>query len=63
MKEINNSKKFTMFFSRRNKNKTNLINIDIKTISNWSAPYRNWKFYPDYIISGDPKINGFEDVI
>lgn len=36
--------------------------IDTNTVKQWSAPYRNWHYYPDHVISGKPNIKGFEKV-
>ena len=36
--------------------------IDSKTVKKWSAPYRNWHYYPDHVIAPKPNIKGFEDV-
>ncbi len=36
--------------------------IDTNTVKQWSAPYRNWHYYPDHVISGKPNIKGFEMV-
>ena len=38
------------------------ISIDEKTIQKWSAPYRGWHYYPDYVIPAKPGIKGFEGV-
>lgn len=35
--------------------------IDPATITAWSAPYRNWYYQPDHVISSAPKIAGYED--
>ncbi len=34
--------------------------IDAATLDRWSAPYRNWHYYPDHVISSKPKIPGHE---
>ena len=34
--------------------------IDRATLDTWSAPYRNWTYWPDHVIAGDPKIPGHE---
>ena len=31
------------------------------TLDQWSAPYRNWHYWPDHVIPADPKIAGHED--
>lgn len=36
------------------------MSIDKKTIEAWSAPYRNWHYYPDHLISEQPEIDGQE---
>jgi len=36
--------------------------IDTNTIKQWSAPYRNWHYYPDHVIGPKPNIKGFENV-
>jgi len=36
--------------------------IDPSTVKEWSAPYRNWHYYPDHVIPAEPGITGFEDV-
>jgi predicted GH43/DUF377 family glycosyl hydrolase len=36
--------------------------IDANTVSRWSAPYRNWHYYPDHVIPARPAIKGFESV-
>lgn len=40
-----------------------LENVEIgrETVDRWSAPYRNWYYYPDPIISATPDIEGFEE--
>lgn len=38
------------------------MTISSDTITQWSAPYRNWHYYPDHVISGNPGIPGFENV-
>jgi predicted GH43/DUF377 family glycosyl hydrolase len=34
--------------------------IDSVTIKKWSAPYRNWHYQPNYVISKNPNIKDFE---
>lgn len=34
--------------------------IDSATVAKWSAPYRNWTYYPNHVIASDPKIPGYE---
>jgi len=36
--------------------------IDSETVKQWSAPYRNWHYYPDHVIPAKPNIKGFEKV-
>ncbi len=36
--------------------------IDADTVKKWSAPYRNWHYYPDHVVPGKPEIKGFEKV-
>jgi len=36
--------------------------IDTATLAAWSAPYRNWHYYPELIIPAEPGIEGFPDV-
>jgi len=36
--------------------------IDEKTLEEWSAPYRNWHYYPDLVIPPGPDIPGIENV-
>lgn len=36
--------------------------IDAETVKKWSAPYRNWHYYPDHVIAPKPNIKGFEKV-
>jgi len=36
--------------------------IDPQTVQAWSAPFRNWHYYPDHVIPGAPAIPGYEDV-
>lgn len=35
--------------------------IDLATLDLWSAPYRQWHYWPEYVIPVDPKIPGHED--
>lgn len=37
--------------------------IDAETVKKWSAPYRNWHYYPDHVIAPKPNIKGYENVI
>jgi predicted GH43/DUF377 family glycosyl hydrolase len=34
--------------------------IDDATLAAWSAPYRDWHYYPDHIIPAEPAIPGYE---
>ena len=34
--------------------------LDSATVETWSAPYRNWHYYPDHVIPAEPRIPGFE---
>lgn len=34
--------------------------VDSKTLARWSAPYRGWHYYPDWIIPPKPSIPGHE---
>ena len=34
--------------------------IDRATLDQWSAPYRDWYYYPDHVIGSDPAIPGYE---
>jgi len=34
--------------------------IDRETMDTWSAPYRGWHYYPDHVVSSQPKIPGCE---
>jgi alpha-N-arabinofuranosidase len=36
--------------------------MDTNTVKQWSAPYRNWHYYPDHVIGAKPNIKGFENV-
>ena len=35
--------------------------IDQATMDKWSMPYRGWHYWPDHVISSEPKIPGHED--
>lgn len=39
-----------------------LVTIDDDNIKEWSAPFRNWLYYPKHVVPASPKIKGFEDV-
>ena len=30
------------------------IPIDSETLANWSAPYRNWHYWPELVVSASP---------
>ena len=34
--------------------------IDASTVAQWSAPYRNWHYWPDHVIPSEPRIPGHE---
>lgn len=34
--------------------------IDRATLDAWSAPYRNWHYYPSHVIPAEPNIPGYE---
>jgi glycosyl hydrolase family 32 len=34
--------------------------IDLTNMDAWSAPYRNWHYWPDYVIPSQPNIPGYE---
>ncbi len=36
--------------------------IDAQTIHAWSAPFRNWHYYPEHVIPNTPNIPGYEGV-
>ena len=36
--------------------------IDADTLKQWSAPYRNWHYYPHHVILPKPNVKGFEGV-
>ena len=36
------------------------VNVDRSTLDLWSARYRNWRYWPDHVISAKPRIEGFE---
>ncbi len=35
--------------------------VDAQTVKRWSAPYRNWHYWPDYVIPAQPGIPGHAD--
>jgi hypothetical protein len=35
-----------------------LTDIDRATLDRWSAPYRNWHYWPDHVIPSEPRIAG-----
>ncbi len=35
--------------------------IDAALLDAWSAPYRNWHYYPDHVIPAKPKVPGLEE--
>ena len=37
--------------------------IDSQTLSNWSAPYRNWHYWPDHVIPNSPPLPGATNII
>jgi predicted GH43/DUF377 family glycosyl hydrolase len=37
--------------------------IDADSVKQWSAPYRNWHYYPEHVIPAKPDIKGFENVL
>jgi len=37
--------------------------IDAATLDRWAAPFRNWHYYPDFIIPDNPRIPGHEDFL
>ncbi len=37
------------------------VNIETDTLSRWSAPYRNWHYYPEYVIPQKPQVPGHEE--
>jgi len=37
--------------------------IDDKQVKEWSAPFRNWHYYPDHVIPVSPHIQGYEDIL
>lgn len=37
--------------------------IDQETMDQWSAPYRGWHYWPDHVITAEPKIAGFEQFV
>ena len=36
--------------------------IDTRLLREWTAPYRNWHYYPLHVISNKPGIEGFQDI-
>jgi predicted GH43/DUF377 family glycosyl hydrolase len=36
--------------------------IDKSTLDKWSAPYRDWHYYPDFVIQPNPQIKGYGDI-
>ncbi len=36
--------------------------IDPATLDVWSAPLRNWHYWPDHVIPANPRIEGFGDI-
>ncbi len=38
------------------------MSIDSETLEKWSAPYRNWHYYPDHVIPAKPCIPGFDKI-
>ncbi len=36
------------------------VAIDAATLAKWSAPYQNWHYQPDHVISATPNIPGYE---
>eukprot|EP00978_Attheya_sp_CCMP212_P026878 scaffold89188_cov53-Attheya_sp.AAC.1 len=43
-------------------NDSEALQIDPKTLKEWSAPYRNWHYHPNHIIPTKPEIRGFDGV-
>ena len=37
--------------------------IDSQTVSNWSAPFRNWSYWPDHVIPSTPPLPGATNII
>ncbi len=37
--------------------------IDAATLAKWSAPYQNWYYQPDHVISSTPNIQGYESFV
>lgn len=37
--------------------------IDSETISNWSAPYRNWTYWPTHVIPNSPSLPGATNIM
>lgn len=38
------------------------LKIDMNTVKKWSAPFRGWYYYRDYIIQPEPNIDGFDKI-
>lgn len=36
--------------------------IDQATLDAWSAPFRNWSYWPEHVIPAKPQIEGFSDI-
>ena len=34
--------------------------IDTELLRRWSAPYRDWHYYPEYVIPQKPMVPGYE---
>ncbi len=39
------------------------LKIDVKTIKEWSATFRDWHYYPDLVIPALPDIEDFENIV
>jgi predicted GH43/DUF377 family glycosyl hydrolase len=37
--------------------------IDSQTLSNWSAPFRNWHYWPDHVIPSSPPLPGATNIL
>ena len=37
--------------------------IDAATLDAWSAPYRNWHYWPDHVIPAEPRVPGLEQFV
>jgi hypothetical protein len=37
--------------------------IDSETVSNWSAPFRNWHYWPDHVIPATPPLPGATNIL